>query len=122
MVKHKIVSERSISTRTTFQNIQGLDWNMNIQMMLSPSVAYFKIHLTGKTAIKYQILGAHYKIGNGSTIPLKLPPTYLLFEPISPGETSERTLWLGGSPVDSITLDIKVDDGREVKSAQMTFN
>jgi hypothetical protein len=120
--KHKIVSERSISTRTTFQNIQGLDWNMNIQMMLSPSVAYFKIHLTGKTAIKYQILGAHYKIGNGSTIPLKLPPTYLLFEPISPGETSERTLWLGGSPVDSITLDIKVDDGREVKSAQMTFN
>ncbi len=120
--KHKIVSERSISTRTTFQSIQGVDWNMNIQMMLSPSVAYFKIHLTGKSPIKYQILGAHYKIGNGSIIPLKLPPTYLLFEPIAPGETSERTLWLGGSPVDSITLDIRVDDGHEVKSANLTFD
>ncbi len=120
--KHRVVSERSISTRTTFQTISGADWTMNIQMMLSPSVAYFKVHLSGKVPVKYQILGAHYKIGNGSVIPLKLPPTYLLFEPLSPGETSERTLWLGGSPVDSLTLDLRVDDGHEVRSDSLTFN
>lgn len=85
-------------------------------------MAYFKTHLSGKTPVKYQLIGASYKIGNGSVIPLKLPPAYLLFEPLSPGETAERTLWLGGSPVDSITFQIRIDDGQGVRSETLTFD
>ncbi|MHB1605151.1 MAG: hypothetical protein ACYCTV_01985 [Leptospirales bacterium] len=120
-MSHKPVSQRSISTRTTFKEIKGGDWTMTFQMMLSPSVAYFKVHLTGKAPIKYQLIGARYKIGNGSTIPLKLPPAYLMFEPMAPGETTERTLWLGGSPVDSITLQIRIDDGHGMRNDTLSF-
>ncbi|KGA94430.1 hypothetical protein ACSYAY_05770 [Leptospirillum ferriphilum] len=119
---HTPVSKRSISTRTTFREIHGNGWTLTFQMMLSPSVAYFKTHLSGKTPVKYQLIGASYKIGNGSVIPLKLPPAYLLFEPLSPGETAERTLWLGGSPVDSITFQIRIDDGQGVRSETLTFD
>ncbi len=119
---HKPVSQRSISTRTTFKEIRGDGWSLTFQMMLSPSVAYFKVHLTGKTPVKYQLIGVRYKIGNGSVIPLKLPPAYLMFEPMAPGETTERTLWLGGSPVDSITLQIRIDDGHGLRNDTLTFD
>ena len=121
-ISHKPVSQRSISTRTTFKEIQGNGWSLTFQMMLSPSVAYFKVHLTGKTPVKYQLIGVRYKIGNGSVIPLKLPPAYLMFEPMAPGETTERTLWLGGSPVDSITLQIRIDDGHGLRNDTLTFD
>jgi hypothetical protein len=121
-MSHKPVSPRSISTRTTFQTIKGNGWAMTFQMMLSPSVAYFKVHVTGTTPVKYQLIGAHYKIGNGSVIPLKLPPAYLMFEPLAPGETTERTLWLGGSPVDSITLQVRIDDGTGLRNDTLTFD
>ncbi len=121
-ISHKPVSQRSISTRTTFKEIQGNGWALTFQMMLSPSVAYFKVHLTGKTPVKYQLIGVRYKIGNGSVIPLKLPPAYLMFEPMAPGETTERTLWLGGSPVDSITLQIRIDDGHGLRNDTLTFD
>lgn len=121
-ISHTPVSKRSISTRTTFREIHGNGWTLTFQMMLSPSVAYFKTHLTGKVPVKYQLIGASYKIGNGSVIPLKLPPAYLLFEPLSPDETTERTLWLGGSPVNSITLQIRIDDGQGIRSESLTFD
>ncbi|MHB1285333.1 MAG: hypothetical protein ACYCYP_02025 [Leptospirales bacterium] len=121
-ISHKPVSQRSISTRTTFKEIQGNGWALTFQMMLSPSVAYFKVHLTGKTPVKYQLIGVRYKIGNGSVIPLKLPPAYMMFEPMAPAETTERTLWLGGSPVDSITLQIRIDDGHGLRNDTLTFD
>ncbi len=118
---HKIVSQRSISTRTTFKSIQGEGWRLNISMLLSPSVAYMKYTVEG-APIKLQMLGAHYKIGNGSEVPLKLPPAYLMFEPLAPKEETSRAFWLGGSPVYSITIKMRIDDGHEIRNETVTFN
>ncbi len=118
---HKVVSQRSISTRTTFKTIQGQGWRLNLSMLLSPSVAYLKYSVEG-TPIKLQMLGAHYKIGNGSEVPLKLPPAYMMFEPLAPKEETSRAFWLGGSPVYSITIEMRIDDGHEIRSETVTFN
>ena len=119
---HKIVSQRSISTRTTFRVIQGNGWQLNMSMLLSPSVAYMKYTLEGTTPVKLQMLGAKYKIGNGDLVPLKLPPAYLMFEPIAPKEETSRAFWLGGSPVYSITILMRIDDGHEIRSQSVTFD
>lgn len=119
---HKIVSQRSISTRTTFRVIQGNGWQLNMSMLLSPSVAYMKYTLEGTTPVKLQMLGAKYKIGNGDLVPLKLPPAYLMFEPIAPKEETSRAFWLGGSPVYSITILMRIDDGHEIRSESVTFD
>ena len=63
---HTPVSKRSISTRTTFKAIHGNGWTLTFQMMLSPSVAYFKSHLSGKTPLKYQLFGTGSLDGSGS--------------------------------------------------------
>ncbi|MEC4683162.1 MAG: hypothetical protein VST70_05735 [Nitrospirota bacterium] len=119
---HKIVSSRSISTRTTYKTLEGSGWTLNMSMLLSPSVAYMQYDLAGTTPIKIQLLGVHYKIGNGSEIPLKLPPAYLMFEPLKPKEKASRAFWLGGSPVDAITLEMRIDDGHGIRSESLTFN
>lgn len=119
---HKIVSQRSISTRTTSKTLAGPGWQLNMSMLLSPSVAYMQYTLTGTTPIKIQLLGVHYKIGNGSVIPLKLPPAYLMFEPLVPKEATARAFWLGGSPVYNITLEMRIDDGHEIRSESVTFD
>ncbi len=119
---HKIVSQRSISTRTTFKVIQGNGWRLNMSMLLSPSVAYMKYTLEGTGPIKLQMLGAKYKIGNGDLVPLKLPPAYLMFEPLSPHEETSRAFWLGGSPVYSITVLMRIDDGHEIRNESVTFD
>lgn len=118
---HKIVSLRSISTRTTFKSLEGPGWKLNMSMLLSPSVAYMQYDLSGSQPIKMQLLGVHYKIGNGSEIPLKLPPAYLMFEPLQPKEKASRAFWLGGSPVDSITLEMRIDDGHGIHREILTF-
>lgn len=119
---HKIVSQRSISTRTTFRVIQGNGWRLNMSMLLSPSVAYMKYTLEGNAPIKMQMLGAKYKIGNGDIVPLKLPPAYLMFEPLAPKEETSRAFWLGGSPVYSITILMRIDDGHEIRNESVTFD
>jgi hypothetical protein len=119
---HKIVSSRSISTRTTFKTLEGPGWKLNMSMLLSPSVAYIQYSLSGSTPIKMQLLGVHYKIGNGSEIPLKLPPAYFMFEPLKPNEKASRAFWLGGSPVDEITLEMRIDDGHGIHSETLTFD
>ncbi len=119
---HKIVSQRSISTRTTFRVIQGNGWRLNMSMLLSPSVAYMKYTLEGNGPIKMQMLGAKYKIGNGDIVPLKLPPAYLMFEPLAPKEETSRAFWLGGSPVYSITILMRIDDGHEIRNESVTFD
>ena len=118
---HKIVSQRSISTRTTFKSIQGEGWRLNMSMLLSPSVAYMKYTIVGNP-VKLQMLGAHYKIGNGSVVPLKLPPAYMMFEPLAPKEETSRAFWLGGSPVYSITIEMRIDDGHEIRNETVTFD
>jgi hypothetical protein len=119
---HKLVSQRSISARTTFRVIQGNGWRLNMSMLLSPSVAYMKYTLEGPAPIKLQMLGARYKIGNGDIVPLKLPPAYLMFEPLSPKEETSRAFWLGGSPVYSITILMRIDDGHEIRNETVTFD